>query len=105
MAKRNLLTTIAVLITILFSIVSFVAVRNGRTSSNVVGGEMLLIFLPVIAYIICKNISLSLDVFCTREEDVVDDYSTQIVSEPKKISEKPSRVTVFWSTESSEEDS
>lgn len=104
MTKRSKLTTIVVLITILLSILAFVAVHEGRAGSNTVGGELLLLLLPVLAYVTCKNITLSFDVFHTPKEEELDDYNTRIISEPRKINERPSKLTISWSAESAAED-
>lgn len=61
--KRTKITTIAVIISIIVAVILIVSARSSYLASRPMGGEMMFVFLPVIVYGFCKNITLSIDVF------------------------------------------
>lgn len=104
MTKRTKFTIIAIIISIVLSVVLFTTVKHGRSQANVIGGEGLLLLLPVITYIICKNITLSFEVFHTPKNEEFEMYDTRIVSEPHKLNEEESHLEIRWSSHTHAED-
>lgn len=94
MEKRTKITIIAVAVSFVLAVLAFLSVRTGYSSGRAIGGEGLLLLLPVITYVICKNISLSLEVFRAPVEEDIDDIEMQIISKPRKINEETPRMAV-----------
>ena len=94
MEKRTKITIIAVAISLVLAVLAFLSVRTGYSSGRAVGGEGLLLLLPVITYFICKNISLSLEVFRAPLEDDIDHIEMQIISSPRKLNEEQPRMAI-----------
>ena len=94
MEKKTKITIIAVVISFVLAVLAFLSVRTGYSSSRAVGGEGLLLLLPVITYVVCKNISLSLEVFRAPVEEDIDDIEMQIISKPRKINEEAPRMAI-----------
>ena len=105
MTKRTKFAAAAVIISIVISVILFAIVKNGRPQTSAIGGEGLLLLLPLLTYIACKNVELSFKVFYTpKEVDDLDEYESRIVSEPRKLNEEQPRMTVSWSTSTHAED-
>ena len=101
MSKQTKITLIAVIISIVLSVVAFMTVRSNSAASRSIGGEGLLLLLPLLTYITCKNITLSFEVFReSKEDDELDDYETRIISEPRKLDEALPSMEISWGSHS-----
>ena len=95
MEKKTKITIIAVVISFVLAVLAFLSVRTGYSSGRAVGGEGLLLLLPVITYVVCKNISLSLEVFrAPLEEEDIDHIEMQIISKPRKLNDEQPRMAI-----------
>lgn len=86
MTKRTKLTFISVVVAMIISVAIFAAVRHNYSDSRSMGGEGMLLLLPLITYVTCKNITTSLDVFQKEKKENLDEYESQILSSPQKLS-------------------
>lgn len=94
MKKETKITIVAVGITVLLSIIAFVSVHTRLSADRPIGGEGLLLLLPVITYMICRNISLSIDVFRPKKSDAFENIETHVVSSPRKMGAKKSKLQI-----------
>lgn len=94
MERETKITTIAVIISFLLSVCAFLTVRTGYSESRAIGGEGLLLLWPIITYVVCKNISLSISVFCKPKECDPEDLEMQVISQPRKLDEEKPRMVI-----------
>jgi hypothetical protein len=82
--KRTFITAIAIIISVIVALALFATARSSRLPNRPIGGEIMFIFLPLITYFTCKNITLSIDVFSELKEDDCEDLQARVISKPKR---------------------
>lgn len=95
MTKRTKITFIAVVVAIILSVAAFASVRNSYTVNRAMGGEGLLLVIPLITYCVCKNITTSIDVLSNPAKEDIDQFDSQIISEPHKVNEDEPRLVLI----------
>lgn len=86
MNKRTKITLVAVIVAVIISVAMFATVRHNYPVNGAMGGEGMLLLLPVITYFACKNITFTLDSISKPKEENLEEYESQVITAPKKIS-------------------
>jgi hypothetical protein len=90
--KQKRIRTIAVIVSAILAIIILCSLRSGYLAGHAVGGEIMILFLPLIAYYACSNTTLSIEVL-GKNEDEFDEYKSQAISRPKRVNAKKPKVS------------
>ena len=82
--KRRKIRTVAVIISIAVAILLFANARQNYLVDKPIGGEIMILFIPLITYFVCKNITLSIDTFGKPKDDF-EDYKAQAITQPRNL--------------------
>lgn len=83
-ARRRKVRNIAIIISAIVAIVLFASARQSFLAGRPLGGELMILFLPLCTYFICADITLSIDTF-SKPKDDFEDYKAQAITQPRNL--------------------